>query len=534
MSETFSILWPQVVLAAAGSLFVLAGTFAIPRRLFAPAALVVLALVSLLLWSGAPAAIATQSGLLAVQTSTLAVGFQLACLALAALVVLQTMALPHEHDAPLGEFHGLLMLLLSGLLTTIVANDLIVLFLSLELISIPTYVLLYLGRRDARSQESTIKYFLLSIFSAASLLYGLALVYGLTGTTQLGAIRSVLSATYDTTIPGQLPALPSAWGVVALVLIFGGLGFKLAAVPFHFYAPDVYEGTSAFNAGVLAVVPKAAGVAAFLRLAGTVTVGFESTAQQLAVILAIVSMTGGNCLAMLQTNIRRMLAYSGTAHAGYLLVGLAVTFWQQGHLAPAERGLPDGMQATLLYLLVYSLASIGFFSALIHLGRPHREVEHIDDLTGLARSRPLIACLMALFLFSMAGIPPLPGFWGKFALFSSALSVRQPSVETGFQLHPAFAILAVVGMLNAAIGAVYYLRLIGLMFLQDPQGAPAPEGRHPARLAAVMVASLMVVVGFFPGPLFKAVQRLHPAPASAQVAPAAGATTSQLADRPAR
>ncbi|MCY2963214.1 MAG: NADH-quinone oxidoreductase subunit N [Planctomycetota bacterium] len=510
MSETFSILLPHVVLAVAGALFLLAGTFSINRRLFGPAAIGVLALVGWLLYGSS--LVLAEGGAIAVRSGAITQGFQYCCLALGALIILQSLSLQQEANSPTGEFYGLLLLLLDGLLLVSVANDLIMLFLSLELISIPTYVLLYLGRKDQRSQEAAVKYFLLSIFSAAMLLYGLAFIYGLTGSTQFDAIQNVLTETYAPRDPDVLVPNPSILGVIALVLIFAGISFKLAAVPFHFYAPDVYEGTSAFNAGILAVVPKAAGIIALFRLVGHVTVGFEGTGQQLALILAGVTMTGGNCLALLQTNVRRMLAYSSVAHAGYMLIGFAVGFWEQSQLHSGlsenagSLGLPGGMQASLLYLLAYSVASVGLFGALIYLGRPGRQIEHIDDLTGLAKSQPIVAIAMALFLFSMAGIPPLPGFWGKFSVFASALSVKQAVGEFGFQLHPAFAVLAVVGVINAAIGGVYYLRLIALIFLHEPLGAPRPTGGRSAYAATLIAAVGVILLGLIPGPVFHFLQ----------------------------
>jgi len=532
LSDTFALLLPHIALAFAASLFLLAGTFRLAPRVFGPSALLVLGAVAYCLWNSAFAGAAASSQL-AVQSSPLALGFQFCCLAGGALLVLQSMSLQRESESA-AEFYGMLLLLLDGLMLVSVANDLVVLFLSLELISIPTYVLLYLGRRDQRSQEAAVKYFLLSVFSAALLLYGLAFVYGLTGSTQLAAVRAVLAETYNPSSQGQAVAAPSVLGVVALVLIFAGIGFKVAAVPFHFYAPDVYEGTSAFNAGLLAVVPKAAGFVALFRLAGAATVGFEATGQQLALILAGVTMTGGNCLALLQTNIRRLLAYSSIAHAGYMLIGFAVGFWEQGNpeLALTARGgmgLPGGMQASLLYLLAYSLTSIGLFAVLIYLGRPGRQVEHVDDLTGLAKSQPVVAVAFALFLFSLAGIPPLPGFWGKFAVFASALSVRQPNSEIVFQLHPAFAVLAVVGVLNAAIGAVYYLRLISLMFLQEPLGAPRPAGGRSALTAALLAAAGVAVLGIVPGPVFQFLQTAGQTSAAAAITEPPDLSTTQIA-----
>lgn len=417
-----------------------------------------------------------------------------------------TASVPREQvesdDAP--EFFGLVLTLIAGLLLVASANELILLFLSLELISIPTYVLLYMGRRDAASQEAATKYFLLSVLSAAVLLYGFSFLYGLTGTTNLTVMRSVLHDSYS---PAAFDLPPphgglrgSRLGLLAVVLIFAGLGFKLAAVPFHFYAPDVYQGTTAWNAGLLSVAPKAAGLVALVRIASQTMVGYEDSAQTVALILALFTMTVGNVLALMQNNIRRLLAYSGIAHAGYMLVGLSAGFWDAGH--PIDRldpdfGLPGGLQAALFYLMAYCLVTAGLFALLVYLAKPGRQVEHVEDLLGLARSHPAVAIAAAVFLFSLAGIPPLPGFWAKLGVFSAALSVRQEIPP--YLPREAWVYLAVIGVVNAAIGAVYYLRIVAVMFFYDPLVPQQPSGGRSALNAGLWAAVLTVVVGLQTG-----------------------------------
>ncbi|MBS0262205.1 MAG: NADH-quinone oxidoreductase subunit N [Planctomycetes bacterium] len=530
MQTTFLLLLPQTVVALQAALFILGGTFPIPARRWGPLALVALLLggAALHYSSGLDiAADATQT--LAVVRTPLTVGFQWATLVIGALLVLLSMQ-SQSASKSAAEFYGMFLLMLAGLMLVAVAGDLILLFLALELISIPTYVLLYLGRNDYASQEASTKYFLLSVFSAAILLYGFAFLYGLAGTTQLEGIRLVLSQAYKSSVAGTPNASGSVLGVVALVLITAGLGFKMAAVPFHFYAPDVYQGTSAFNAGVLAILPKAAGLVALIRVGAETMVGFETTGQQLTLIVAAITMTGGNCLALLQTNVRRMLAYSGVAHAGYMLIGVAVGFWESWN--PALRleqttgplafmGLPSGVHASLLYLLAYSLTSAGLFGVLVYLARPGKQVEHVDDLTGLAKTQPLVAIVAAVFLFSLAGIPPLPGFWAKLSVFTTALSVRQETADSLAAVHPAFVALAVIGVINAAIGAVYYLRLISAMFLNEPLSTARPAGGRAALVSVYCAAVLVVLLGLIPGPVFHYLQQ--PARAAAVSAtPAVG------------
>lgn len=539
MSETFQILLPQTVLAAFACLFILGGTFPIPPRRWGPLALLALVGAAGALHYGSDQRVSADIlRVLAVGNSMTVVGIEWATLILGALFVLISME-AQSTSRTAAEFYGLLLLLIAGVLLVAAANDLILLFLSLELISLPTYVLLYLGRKGNSSQEAAIKYFLLSILSAAVLLYGFAMLYGLTGSTRLVAIQDVLRLTYKDAEAGVPAAGGASLGIIALVLIFSGLGFKIAAVPFHFYAPDVYEGTSAFNAGLLAVAPKAAGIVALIHVASESMIGFETTGQQLALILAAITMTGGNCLALLQTNVRRLLAYSSIAHAGYMLIGIAVGFWESWnpHLSLDDAaafgfmGLPGGVRSTLLYLLAYSLTSVGLFGALVYLARPGRQLDHIDELTGLGKTHPLLASAIALFLFSLAGIPPLPGFWGKLAVFSSALSVRQEVSDGLYSGHPAFFCLAVIGVVNAAIGGVYYLRMIAVMFLNDPLGTARPAGGRSAFAAVMASAVLVVALGLFPRPVFEYLQRAQVVDSRDAAAAFIAPTPRPVADR---
>jgi NADH-quinone oxidoreductase subunit N len=383
--------------------------------------------------------------------------------------------------------------------TGFAANDLILMFLALELISVPTYVLLYLGRKEYISQEAAMKYFLLSILSAAILLYGFAFLYGLTGTTRLEGIHQVLAETYRAAEDGVPNRGGSALGIVALVLITAGLGFKLAAVPFHFYAPDVYQGTTSANAGLLAVAPKIAGIAGLIRLVIAAIVAMPDTAKftwQLALILAILTMTIGNVCALWQRNVRRLMAYSSIAHGGYLLIGLAAAAAASAAPHGAFRG---GVTAMLFYVLVYALATTGTFAALAYLGSARRDLNDVDELAGLARSQPLVAAALAVFMFSLAGLPPLAGFWGKLTLFSSAIELAT-SAPSGLAMW--FTILAVAGAVNAAIAAAYYLRIVAVMFFQEPNQPVAASGGRTARFATVLCAGLVVAMGAWPASLF--------------------------------
>jgi NADH-quinone oxidoreductase subunit N len=257
----------------------------------------------------------------------------------------------------------------------------------------------------------------------------------------------------------------------------------------------VYQGTTNANAGLLAVAPKIAGIAGIIRLALVAMPAAGDFGWQLALVLAVLTMTIGNICALWQNNLRRLMAYSSIAHGGYLLIGLAAAA-----LATTPAGLPfgGGIAAMLIYVAVYAVATMGTFAALAYLGSQSREVSGVDELAGLARSQPLVAGLIALFMFSLAGIPPLAGFWGKLALFSSAVEVAAGSDSAGTSLW--FTLLAIVGAANAAIAAAYYLRIVATMYFQPAAADSAPAGGWGALAAAALCGVLVVACGVLPGP----------------------------------
>lgn len=435
-------------------------------------------------------------------------------LGVGALFVLQSSRAAEDELAT--DYLGSLLMILAGLMIVATAGELVMLFLGFELISIPTYILLFLGRRNLASQEATVKYFFLSVLSSALLLYGFTFLYGLSGTTQFGEMRAQLA---------MLEAEPTGLSVLlplALMLVLAGLGFKLAAVPFHFYAPDVYQGTTAGNAGLLAVIPKIAGVVGLVRLVAVAMPQMSPLAWQVVVGLAVVTMTVGNLLALWQQNIRRLLAYSSIAHGGYLLIGLAVALAVPDEMDDLGRG--DGVAAMLFYLLVYVVATAGTFAALTYLGRRDADVEGVDELAGLSKSQPLIALVLAVFMFSLAGIPPLAGFWGKLTLLFSALDVDVAAGAMPGRMW--FVALAVIGVVNAAIAAGYYLRIVGVMYFRPSVTAPRAEGGAGAAVAAVIAAVLVIAIGVAPDRLLDTARhasrsaRLGPEFAYSQAEPA--------------
>ena len=491
---TIRLLLPEEILVAVASAIFVGGAFVRGRRLWSAVALggYILAVVALVLAGSPISAHPNASG--PILSDPMSLGLRW----LAAISgIMFTLALTQLADEDLAsEILGTLMLVVVGVMLAAGANELVLLFLALEMISIPTYVLLFLGKRDRASGEATMKYFYLSLLASALLLYGFAFLYGLSGTTVIagtsdvpGIREKLLSAAMDTSPLARL-------GPLALVLITAGLGFKLAAAPFQFYAPDVYQGTTNVNAGLLAVAPKIAGVAGFIRLLVVAMPLVADYAWQLSLVLSVLTMTVGNVCALWQKDVRRLMAYSSIAHGGYLLIGLAVG---TGAVALGS-SVPGGAGSMLFYVLVYAVASMGMFAALAYLSAPGREFSSVADLAGLARTQPLAAAAIAVFMFSLAGIPPLVGFWGKLALFSGAIQLAAANSDSRLAIW--FVALAIVGALNAAIAAAYYLRIVATMYFTSPAAVPVrAEGGKGALTAAAICAVLVVLGGMFPAQL---------------------------------
>jgi NADH-quinone oxidoreductase subunit N len=400
------------------------------------------------------------------------------------------------------EYYACLLVAAAGVSLVGRANDLITLFLALELLSIPTYVLLYLPARNRLNQEAAAKYFLLSILSSAVLLFGFSYLYGMTGTTNLTAVVQSLTA--------QNAEQVSPMALIAAVMVIAAVGFRVTAVPFHFYAPDVYEGGPAGVVAQIAFLPKVAGFVALARVFGLIAAGrhlpFDPNTQipLLLWILAVATMSIGNVLALLQDNVRRMLAYSSVAHGGYMLMGVVVA---SSFADPAPPGV-GGMDAVLFYLVAYGAMTVGAFAVVLFLSTPDRPIEAIDDLAGLGQSHPVCAASMGVFLISLIGIPLTAGFAGKLLLFVGAFEA--PS-DTPSMRH-LYQILAAVAAVNAAIGAYYYLRVVGVMYLRSPIRPKADSRAWPTAFAAVALAAFTLFFGFYPEPIARAARAAAPVP----------------------
>ena len=382
--DVVSFLSAEIVLVVAALAIYMGGAFSTSQKVWAPIAFGAILLAAASLWSCGGNAHYLQhamnpqvSPVIADSLSTYGRWF---ALAVGAVMVLMAWRPLVNGGTP--EYLGSLLLAIAGLMLVASAANLVLLFVGLELISIPTYILLSLGRRDPASQEAAAKYFYLSVLSSGILLYGFSFLYGTTGTMQL------------------LPAVSMGFesltlSKVALVLIVAGLCFRVTAVPFHFYAPDVYQGTIQANAALLSVLPKAAGLLALVRLIVLGMPEMGPYAWKIFLALSVLTMTLGNVLALWQENIRRLFAYSSIANAGYMLIGLAVG------LAPGTAsGFWDGVGATFFYLCVYAAATLGTFAVFAHLGRRQQQIETVEELAGLGRTHPVMAAALAVCMFA--------------------------------------------------------------------------------------------------------------------------------------
>jgi NADH-quinone oxidoreductase subunit N len=396
----------------------------------------------------------------------------------AALTVLLALNYLPRHGLDRGEFYVLLLFTVAGMMLMGQAGDLIVVFLALELLSIPLYILSGLARPKPESEESALKYFLLGAFASAFLVYGIALVYGATQSTDLSTVLA--AATPDN------PRLPLLLVGVGLVLV--GLGFKVAVVPFHMWTPDVYDGAPSVVTAFMSVGAKAGGFAALLRV---FVVAFPALAAQWALaaaVIAALTMALGNFAAIVQNNLKRLLAYSSIAHAGYTLMGLVAA--SAGSLE--QRNFAVG--ASLFYLLAYAVTNLGTWAVVMAVERAEGDGSpstglSMSDYAGLAWRRPGLALAMAIFMLSLTGVPPTIGFVGKFYVFRAAL-------DAGYLW------LALVGVLTSLVSAYYYLRVVFVMYMQE--GQPVTVSRPALNFAVGLTALATVIYGLFPDTLIRA------------------------------
>ncbi len=495
-------MWPEIVLFAAACVVMVVGISRDLRirDLCLPICLAALAIAGVLAVKTTPASLLPLAGMPMYAKALTAVMGMLLLLLLSGTAdreYEQAIARGTEKYDPLranrAEFYAFFLFSLTGLMLCAGAEDLIWLFLALELTSLPTYIMVAISTRHNRSMEAGVKYFFLGALGAATFLYGFTLLYGGTGSTSLTDIQRILA---DQMAAGGGPGGINGIAMAGLVLSVIGIGFKIAAVPMHFYTPDVYQGSSATVAAFLAFVPKTAGFIALMLLCSTVGWcafsqpsdawgSLPSPLHEVLWVMAVLTMTVGNVLAVVQTSVKRVLAYSSIAHSGYMLVGIIA--------GPGDTFAGNGLAAVLFYLLSYGVMNLGAFAVLASLEKPGRdglpdEIDSFDDLRGLCRTHPLLGYTMVLSALGLLGFPPTLGFLAKLPLFTSAISSGE-------------IVLTVILGLNSAIAAFYYLRLAGTPWLETSDSLP---GAQPARvrivtriIAGAASAAAVVVLAIF-------------------------------------
>ncbi|HKB64936.1 MAG TPA: NADH-quinone oxidoreductase subunit N [Pyrinomonadaceae bacterium] len=494
------LILPELVICIAGVAVMLVDAFAKPTQRWITGSISIAGLFAAagsatwlcLSWRGASQAF---NGMIVLDE--LRLGFTFVFLVVSGLTILVSMVWVENERLPAGEFHSLLMFATSGMMFMASAGDLVMVFLGLEILSIATYVMCGFRRTDIRSNESSMKYFILGSFSSAFLLYGIALTYGATSTAA-GLPGTTNIAEIARRIPdAQFPMLLFAGAAMMLV----GFGFKIATAPFHIWTPDVYEGAPTPVTAFMAAGPKAAGFASFMRVFliafpfvvitanDSVAGKIHSTWLGALLILAILTMTVGNVVAIAQNNVKRMLAYSSIAHAGYALVGFIA--------AGAARNLEQrnaAIAAVIFYLLTYAVMNLGAFAVVQLIARASDRRTEVEDYNGIGFQSPWLAFCLSLFLLSLLGMPLTAGFIGKVMVFRAAL-------DQGYY------VLVVIGVLNTAISAYYYLRLIIVMFFRERTTAwTAPLVPASIRVALVITILGVLYLGLFPDRVINALQ----------------------------
>jgi NADH-quinone oxidoreductase subunit N len=445
------LLVPEFIMAGGGMALLMLGVFLGDRSHRLIANLAVLLMVATAAWivvNAGDGRLAVFDG--AFQIDDFARFVKLLALIGAALVLVMSQSYVEERGMGRFEFPVLIVFAVLGMMVMISAADFLTLYMGLELQSLALYVLAAFQRDSVRSTEAGLKYFVLGALSSGMMLYGISLIYGFTGTTAFAGVAEAAT--------GEALSLGLLFGLVFLIT---GLAFKISAVPFHMWTPDVYEGAPTPITAFFSASPKVAALALFVR--AMISAFPDAIAQwgQIVIFISILSMVLGAVAAIGQNNIKRLMAYSSIGHMGYALIGLAA-------------GTADGVQGVLVYLAIYVVTNIGVFVCILAMRRNGEMVENISDLAGLARSRPGFAFALAMLMFSLAGIPPLAGFWAKWYVFL-------PAIESGLYA------LAVIGVIASVVGAYYYLRIVKLIYFDEP--APALDPKMERSLGAILAAA---------------------------------------------
>jgi NADH-quinone oxidoreductase subunit N len=493
---------PEVIVAIAGIIVMLYDCFAPKQRAVTGAISLfglILATVALfMLWSGNYDLANAWNGMIVFDN--LRMSFTLVMLFVSAMTILISTVWTEREDVPIGEYHSLLLFATVGMMLMASGNDMVIIFLGLETLSLSTYVMAGLRKTDLKSNESAMKYFILGSFASAFLLYGMALIYGATASTNLSEIAGKIGT-------ANFPALLLVGGAMLLI----GFGFKIATVPFHVWTPDVYEGAPTPVTAFMAAGPKAAGFASFLRIfvLGLPMVAGANATEYLhnswvtaLALMAMLTMVVGNVAAIVQNNVKRMLAYSSIAHAGYALVGFV-----GAGVATTTEARDNAITAVAFYLLTYAVTNLGAFAIVTLLGEKNDRRTEFEDYHGIGFKSPVLSFTLSLFMLSLLGLPLTAGFIGKILVFSPAIAANNPLLTT----------MVVVAVISTAISAYYYLRLIVVMFFKE-RTTDWEEPRIPISLATVL---LITVIGVFYLGLFSdkvlEIFKQSPTPVKAQV-----------------
>lgn len=505
---SWKLIAPELIVCGAAVIVMLVDAFAKPAQRWITGGislggLVAAAVATIWLWASGTASYDAFNGMIVLDEMRL--GFTLIFLLVSFLTLLISTVWVEREQLPAGEFHSLLLFATVGMMLMASGNDLVIVFLGLEILSIATYVMAGFRRSDVRSNESSLKYFILGSFSSAFLLYGIALVYGATSIAEPGT-----AGTFGRIVPGttniaelasrvndaQYPALLFAGAAMMIV----GFGFKIATAPFHIWTPDVYEGAPTPVTAFMAAGPKAAGFASFMRVfvfgLPFVVSSYSNTGATLhqawvgtLVVMAILTMTIGNVVAIVQNNVKRMLAYSSIAHAGYALVGCVAAGTASD---PAQRN--TAITAVMFYLLTYAVMNIGAFAVVQLIARSGDRRTAVEDYSGIGFESPVLAFALSLFMLSLLGMPLTAGFMGKIMVFNAAII-------------QGYYVLVVIAVLNTAVSAYYYLRLIIVMFFGDRTTAwAAPPIPASVALAIVLTVLGVLYLGIFPGRVINGLQ----------------------------
>ena len=456
-----SAVWPELFVAVAAMVMLMYGAFRGEEstRFVTWAGVLVMVVAGLLVLAGPADKTTAFNGQFMVDA--FAVFTKILLIAGAALALILAQPYNMREDIKQFEYPILMVFAVLGMMMMVSANDLLSLYVGLELQSLALYVVAAIRRDNLRSSEAGLKYFVLGALSSGILLYGMSLIYGFAGTTGFDGLAATFAAGEDAPVGV----------IVGLVFIAAGLAFKVSAVPFHMWTPDVYEGAPTPVTAFFAIAPKIAAMALFVRVMLEPFGDLVAEWQQIIWFISLASMILGSFAAIVQTNIKRLMAYSSIGHMGFVLVGLAA-------------GNEIGVQGILLYLTIYLFMNMGTFACILAMRRQGRMVEDIDQLAGLSKTNPYLAVAIAVFMFSMAGIPPLAGFFAKFYVFLAA-------IEAGLY------VLTVVGLLTSVVGAFYYLRIVKLMYFDEPAEAfDRPLGRE---ISVIVTVTGLITVFFFIG-----------------------------------